>query len=71
MIIPKKIHSKVNYSAWWLKKLHVQSIGSPLPPHSLIFEKFEKSMASPDMTPEPRSWHIFIGVYFIYIHHMD
>jgi len=31
------------------KKLHAQSVGSPLSPHSLIFEK---SMAVPDMTPE-------------------
>ena len=28
-------------------------MGSPLPPHSLIFEKFEKSTAVPDMAPEP------------------
>ena len=26
-------------------------MGSPLPPHSLIFEKFEKSTAVPDMAP--------------------
>ena len=52
MIMLKYFHSKVNYSNWWLKKLQAQSVGSPLPPHSLIFEKFEKSMAVPDMTPE-------------------
>ena len=28
-------------------------MGSPLPPHSLIFENFEKSTAVPDMAPEP------------------
>jgi hypothetical protein len=31
MIIPKKIHSKVNYSAWWLKKLHGQSLPASYP----------------------------------------
>jgi len=53
MIMLKDFHSKVNYSNWWLKKLQAQSVGFPLPPHSLIFEKFEKSTAVPDMTPEP------------------
>jgi len=52
----KDFHSKVNYSNWWLKKLQAQSMVCPLPPHSLIFEKFEKSTAVPDMTPEPRCW---------------
>ena len=33
-------------------------MGSPLPPHSLIFEKFEKSTAVPDMAPEPS---FFVG----------
>ena len=28
-------------------------MGSPLPPHSQIFKKFEKSTAVPDMAPEP------------------
>ena len=28
-------------------------MGSPLLPSSLIFEKFEKSVAVPDMAPEP------------------
>jgi len=52
MIIPK-ISSEGD---WWLKKLHAQSMGSPgplFPPHSLIFEKFEKSTPVPDMAPEP------------------
>jgi hypothetical protein len=51
MIIPKNISFKGKYSGWWLKKLHAQSI--PPPPHSLIFEKFKKSMAVSNMFPEP------------------
>jgi hypothetical protein len=51
MIIPK-ISSEGD---WWLKKLHAQSVKSPFPPHSLIFEIFGKSAAVPDMTPKPVS----------------
>ena len=46
-------------------------MGSPLLPSSLIFEKFEKSVAVPDMAPEPistppqLSLHLFPHIFVV------
>ena len=34
-------------------KSYMLNLWNTPPPHSLIFEKFEKSVAVPDMAPEP------------------